>query len=507
MANTISNKRIAKNATYLYIRMLIIMLVSLFTSRVVLSSLGVDDYGIYNVVGGIIGVFGFITGTLSTTTQRFITFELGKGDQGNVNKVFSTCFFIHLLIAVGIALVSEPIGLWLIYHKLIIPLERISAAIWVYQFTIGSMAIMFLLVPFSALIVAHERFNFYAIITIADVVLRLGVAYMVALCSGDKLIVYGLLLLVVQALGFSFYIIYCYKAFPELKIKYYKDKELVGGIGKFALWSTFGNVAYISYTQGLNLLLGAFFQPAVSAARAVAVQVQGAVNSFVTNFQTAINPQITKSYASGNVEEMITLVFRSSRFSYFLLLFVTIPLMLEPEIILRLWLQTVPDGTVVFVRIILATTWINSIANPLIVSVKASGRIKRYESIVGTIMILILPVSYIFLKLGYPPTAVFIIHLLFECIAMLFRIVITSKLIHFSLRSYFTNVLLKLLIVTLPAVLLPLLIQGSFSPGLLRLVFVTMGTIMSVSITVFAFGLTRSERSLALVKIGGLVKK
>lgn len=492
--NQSNNRRIAKNAIYLYFRMIIMMLVTLYTSRVILQSLGVEDFGIYNVVGGIIAMFGFVTNTLSTSSQRFITFELGKGKHGNPNKVFSTCFILHFMLALAIAIIAEPIGMWFIQHKLMIPAERLDAAMWVFQITIVSMFLTFLAIPYNALIVAHERMNVYALISVVDAFLKLAIAFAVAYYPQDKLIFYGVLLLCIQITNVLFYYLYCNRSFVESKIRLIWDKVLIKEIGKFASWSIFGNVAYITYTQGLNLLLGTFFMPAVNAARGVAIQVQSAVNNFVSSFQTAINPQITKSYASGHTDEMLSLVFRSSRFSYFLLIIVTIPLLLESETILKLWLHTVPDDTVTFMRIILLTTWINSLANPLIISVKATGNVRKYESTVGILMMAILPVSYVFLKLGFPAVTVFVVHLSVECLAMVCRILITRQLIHFSLQKYFSDVVCRISIVTAVAVVLPIVLNTQLEQTISRFLIVSSASVICTIVAIIVFGLTKGER-------------
>lgn len=505
--NTSNNQRIAKNTIYLYLRTLVVMFVTLFTSRVILQSLGVEDYGIYNVVGGIITIFSFISSTLSTASQRYITFELGKGSEGNMSKLFSICLLLHLGLAFIVAIIAEPVGLWFINNKLLIPAERLVAAIWVYQFTILSMIISFLSVPFNALIVAHEKMNAFAVISIVDASLRLIVAYSIKLCSFDKLVFYALLMFIAQLMVQACYMIYCHRHFSESHYKFHWDKALVREMGVFASWSVFGNIAYVTYTQGLNLLLGTFFMPTVNAARGIAVQVQSAVNQFVASFQTAINPQITKNYASGNVSEMINLVFRSSRFSFYLLMIMTIPVILETEFLLQLWLKIVPDYTVDFLRIILITTWINSIANPLIISVKATGKVKRYESIVGVLMILILPISYFFLKLGYPPVVVFIVHLCIECVAMVCRILITRGLIHFSLSRYVKEVLFIIIIVAVAALLIPSLLYFYIEPSMLRF-FVIFGTsVIWSGIVILTLGFTKGERDFLNDRIAAIRHK
>lgn len=496
------NKRIAKNTILLYFRMIIIMLVTLYTSRVILMTLGVEDYGIYNVVGGIVAMFNFISGSLTSASQRFITFELGKGDKGNLSKIFSVSLQLHIFIAIGIAIVAEAIGVWFIYNKLQIPTGRLDAALWVFHFSILSMIIMFISVPYNALIVAHEKMTAFAMVSIVDAGLRLGIANsLLVFGTIDRLIVYGALMFIAQLVIRLCYTVYCKRNFSNCRFQWSFDKKVCKEMGSFASWSIFGNLAFVTYTQGLNLLLGMFFTPVVNAARGIAVQVQSAVNTFIQSFQTAINPQITKNYASGKVDDMISLVFRSSRFSYYLLMIVTIPVMLQTNEILKLWLRIVPDYTVSFLRVILLTTWINSIANPLIISVKATGKVKVYESTVGGLMILILPISYVFLKFGFPPITVFVVHLCMECCAMIFRIWNAKHLIHFSLKDYFSKVIIRLFVVTLFAVAIPVILQNLYGTGMAATVLVVITSLISSCLSIYILGLTRGERAFVLSKL------
>ena len=316
-----NNKRIAKNTLLLYFRMLLMMAVSLFTSRVVLNTLGVEDFGIYSVVGGVVGMFVFINNSMSSATQRYITFALGKGDKNRLQTVFSTTLQIHSLIAVIIVLLGETVGLWFLYNKMQIPADRMDAALWVMQCSIVSMVVMIVSVPYNADVIAHEKMSAFAYISILEVVLKLAIVYLLLVFSYDKLILYAILILMIQILIRFCYSIYCNKHFEETKYKHVWDKKLFKEMTGFAGWSLFGNMAGVLFGQGLNMLLNVFFGPVVNAARAVAVQVQGAIQQFVANFQTALNPQITKTYAAGELNEMHRLMFRSARFSFYLLFF------------------------------------------------------------------------------------------------------------------------------------------------------------------------------------------
>ena len=500
-------KRIAKNSIMLYIRMIITMSISLYTSRVILQVLGVQDFGIYNLVGGIVALFGFISGSLSTATQRFITFEIGKKTEGNISKVFSISLILHILFALFVVLVAEPIGLWFTYNKLVIPADRIIATVWIFQFSIISAFVMMISIPFNALIVAYERMNAFAYISVAEAIMKLAIVFLLLFIAFDKLIVYGALMLIIQLIVITLYMVYCKKHFSNVRFVLQYDKKCYKAISGFAAWSITGNIAYLSYTQGLNILLGMFFQPMVNAARGIAVQIQGVVNTFVLNFQTAINPQITKNYSAGNLNEMHQLVFRSSRFSFYLLLFISMPFLLETKQILQIWLGVVPQYTVIFVRLILITTLINSFANPLIISVKATGKIWQYESVVAFLLLLILPISYWFLFMGFDAWIVFVVHLSIEIIAQVTRVIITGRLIAFSLSYYIRNVLCKILITGASSFTIPFLIYYYIERSVFSLIIISCICIVSTLLCVYFFGLIEDEKSFVNRKICAIVSK
>lgn len=507
MNQSANNKRIAKNTILLYFRMLLMMAVSLYTSRVILKVLGVEDYGIYNVVGGVVGLFSVISGSLSAATQRFITFGIGKKDKEYLSRVFSTSVYIHIAMCMLIIILAETMGLWFLNNEMQIPSDRANAAMWVFQCAVVSAVIMIMSVPYNATIIAHEKMGAFAIISLFEGFLKLGIVYLLLLFSVDKLVLYAILLVLTQFCIRCCYTIYCNKHFPETQLRKVNDWALVKEIGLFSTWSLLGNAAYVSYTQGLNVLLNMFFAPTVNAARGIALQVQTAVNQFVQNFQTALNPQITKSYASGNLPYMYNLVFRSARFSYFMLLILSLPILIEAETILNLWLTVVPEDTVIFLRLILLTTWINSIANPLIVSVKATGRIKRYESVVGVIMLLILPISYLFLKLGYPSYTVFIVHLCMECVAQVARVLITRDLIGFSIVSFIKSVILRISLVTVAALIPSLSLYIFLENSVYSFFVVCLASVVFSCLAIYLLGLTKYERQLIKNKAVSLLFK
>lgn len=504
MANE-NNRRIAKNAFLLYFRMLFMMVVSLFTSRVILNTLGVEDYGIYNVVGGVIGMFGFINSSMSSATQRYITFALGNGNEKCLQTVFSTTLQIHTLISVLIIILGETIGLWFLYNKMQIPADRMDAAFWVLQSSIISTVIMILSVPYNADIIAHEKMSAFAYISVLEVVLKLAIVYMLIVFSFDKLILYAFLLLAVQILVRFCYSIYCNRHFKESKYRHIWDKVLFKEMAYFAMWSLFGNLSAVLFTQGLNILLNVFFGPVVNAARAVAVQVQNAVQQFVGGFQTAINPQIMKTYAQNEIPEMHKLMYRSARFSFFFLFLLSLPVLFETKFILAVWLKTVPEHTVTFLRIMICTSLIYTTANPMIIANQATGKIKRYQVVCGTILISILPISYMLLKWGYPAYSVFIVHFFIEGVAQVARMIMLRPLIGIGIKDYLINIYFKVAIVVLSSVILPSIVYIFMHDGLLRFIVVGIVCVTFVSVSVYILGLSKNEKAFVRTKILSIV--
>lgn len=502
-----NNKRIAKNTLFLYFRMLFLMGISLYTSRVILNTLGVEDYGIYNVVGGIVAMFGFINGSMSSATQRYITFALGKGDKKRLQTIFSTTLQIHTLIAGIIVLLGETIGLWFLYNKMQIPVDRMDAAFWVLQSSIISAVIMIVSVPYNADIVAHEKMSAFAYISILEAVLKLAIVFMLVVFAFDKLILYAILILAIQILIRFCYSIYCNKHFEETKYKHVWDKSLFMEMTGFAGWSLLGNLSAVLFGQGLNILLNVFFGPVVNAARGVAVQVQGAIQQFVGNFQMALNPQIMKTYAKGELSEMHKLMFRSSRFSFYLLFFLSLPVLFETNFILTIWLKTVPENTVVFLRIMICTSLIYTIANPLIIANQATGKVKVYQAVCGTILLMILPVSYVCLRLGCPAYAVFVVHFVMESIAQLARMIMLRPLIGLRIRDYICNIYNKVLIVVVASVVLPGIVYFNMEDNAFRFFTVSLVCVISVSASAYLLGLSANERVFVKNKAAAIIKK
>lgn len=490
-----NSKRIAKNTLMLYFRMILTMLVSLYTSRVILNTLGVEDYGIYNVVGGVVTMFAFFNGAMSSATQRFLSFELGKGDFVKLRKTFNAAQMIHIGIAVLIFILSETVGLWFVKTYLVIPPERMEAALWVYHFSVLSFMISIIQVPYNAMIISHERMHIYAYFSILEVSLKLLIVFILTWISFDKLKLYGILLFAITLIITAAYRIYALKHFKETKFQLVKDKVLYKTLISFSGWSLFGSVANVAKGQGVTIILNIFFGPVVNAARAIASQVQSAVYTFVSNFQIAINPQIIKSFAEGSKEYMYSLIFRSAKFSFYLLFIITLPIILEIDQILFLWLKTIPEMTSLFTIFTLIIIQLWALSNPLVIAIQATGNIRLFQIISGTTMILILPLSYIFFRFGYPPILAYLIDLLVELILLFVRLLFVKKLINFPFKHFLKDVIVKNVFIVLISIFIPIIIVKYMEVSILRLIIVFCVSILCSVIIIYYFGLLKAERS------------
>ena len=503
-----SNKRIAKNTLILYLRMFLTMAISLYTSRVVLSTLGIEDYGTYNVVGGIVVMFTFINGAMSTATMRYITFELGRGNIERLKTVFRTSIQVFVILAFIIVLLSETIGLWFLYHKLTIAPDRMTAALWVFQISIIDCVLRMIVIPFNAEVISHEKMSTFAYLSILDVTLKLIIVYLLQAIPFDKLIIYALLMFAVSIIHISIYLIYCFKHFPEINFQFSLDKPLLKEMTSFAGWGLFGNLAGVLYNQGLNMLLNIFFGPVVNAARGVALQVQGTVQSFIVNFQMALNPQITKSYAKGNLDRMHSLIFTSSKFSFFLLFILALPITIEANQILGVWLKEVPNHSVSFIRLLFSIALIETLANPLVISNQATGKVKKYQIVVGGIQLLIVPIAYIVLKLRGNPESVYLVQFVIMLCAQTARIFMIKPLIQLPLKKYFNEVIVRVLIVAITAPIIPLFIYfNTHVMSTTNFFMVCLFSVISVFISIYLIGITQNERQMILSYLQKRIKR
>ena len=499
---TENNKRIAKNTAMLYFRMLITMLVSLYTVRIVLNTLGVSDYGISNVVGGVVAMFGFISNTMASASQRFLAFEIGRKDLEKLKQTFSVTVTIYLIFAASILILAETIGLWFVTVKLNFPEARMSAAIWVYQFSILSFIATILRIPFNAAIIAHERMEFFAWISIIEVTLKLIAVFMLVWTSFDKLILYAILMFFVVLIISAAYQIYCLSHFNECKYRFIWDKKLFKSMFGFAGWNLFASLANVGMNQGVNILLNIFFGPVVNAARGIAFQISSQVTAFVGNFQIAASPQIIKYYAAGENSEMKKLLYQSSRLSYYLLFFIALPVLLEMDILLKWWLKEVPVYTVLFARLVIITNLIDCLSGTIIPAVQATGRIKYYQIFVGTTIILNVPVSYLFLKHGYPPETTMIISISLSSVALFVRLFVVRMLLGFKIREYLNEVVKYNIIITAVSLIIPLYVHFQMKQGVITFFTVGFICVLTSSISIVFFGFKKNERAqvMAIIK-------
>lgn len=508
MSDNVNNGRIAKNTLMLYLRMFVSLAISLYTSRVVLQTLGVDDYGVYNVVGGIIVMLGAFTDSLAGTSSRFITYELGAGDKVHMGKVFGNVVSLHLISAVAVLALAETVGLWFLNTQLQIPAGREDAAFWVYQLSVFAAIVSIVSVPYHAAVIAHERMGAFAYLTILDEVLKLCIVYLIVTLPFDHLIVYASLIFLVQVLDCVIVCAYSTRNFEESRMRCSYDKGIFSSIFKFSLWTTNGSLAVFGYTQGLNILLNMFFGPAVNAARGIAVQVQGVCMQFCNNFQMALNPQLTKSYAQGCLDDMHSLIVRSSKFSYFILLFLVLPLMYESPFVLRLWLGAVPDHTVNFLRLILVSGLLYTLSNPIITSVHATGNVKRFQMVEATMLLCIVPVSWFLLKCcGVPPEAVFLVHVVVEMMTQIVRLYIVCPMIKLSKSVYVAHVVRPVALVTVLSPVFPCLVCSLRLPEPLSFFAVCVACVLSCATTAYLVGCTSGEREFLKLKVRGVLTR
>lgn len=502
-----NNKRIAKNTMLLYMRMLFLMLISLYTSRVVLNSLGVDDYGIYNVVGGVVAMFSVLSGSLSGAISRFLTFELGTGNIENLKKVFSSSITIQLGLALFFILLAETIGLWFLNNKMQIPLERLGAANWCLQFSIITFAINLWSVPYNATIIAHEEMSVFAYISILEGVGKLLIALCIAYNPFDRLVFYALLIALLSWIIRIVYTNYCKRHFDECTYHFIYDHNLLKRMFAFAGWSFFGAGSWQLMTQGVSLLLNVYFGVAVNAARGVANQVDMAIMQFVNNFTTAVNPQITKSYALGDKSYMFSLMYRGAKFSYFLVLFFAIPIICETDYILGLWLGIVPDHAVTFVRLALIVSMIQVLSNTMITAMLATGDIKKYQIIVGGLGMLVFPMAWLFFYLGLPPETAYLSTIIVFICQLLCRLKMLRDMIGLSPMDYLREVLLKIILVTVLASIIPVMITYMLDENFLRLIAVGLSSIICSIACIWLIGLNCSERQFVIATINKVKSK
>ncbi|ALU28039.1 oligosaccharide flippase family protein [Myroides odoratimimus] len=496
------SKRLAKNTLFLFFRMFLITGVTLYTSRVVLRELGVSDYGLYSVVGGLVTMIGFFNAAMTTATQRYLSFDIGKGEESRLSKTFSATLTIHFFIAALALILAETIGIWYVNYKLVFPENRVYAVNFVYQFSVFTFLLSIIQVPYNALIIARERMNIYAYVGILEVALKLGIVFLLVY-GEDKLILYAILTFVVALIIRLIYQIYCRKKFKESKYKFEYDKHYFKELLTYSGWNLFGNFAAVARGQGVNVVLNIFLGTVVNAAYGISLQVQGAVNMFVSNFQMAVNPQIIKKIALDNYKEGIDLACKASKYSFFLMLIVIVPILCNTEIVLEIWLDSVPNHTIKFVQLSLIAILIDCLSGPLMILVQAVGKIKNYQIVVGSLIILNLPISYFFLKSGFESEIVFIVSIIINLISLLFRLFFLKGIIQFNVISYIKEVLVKVWLVSLVLYLGWYFGSEFFETrnNLLSLILSTCIICFITSVFIYLCGLSSREKSYLYKKL------
>lgn len=471
-----------------------VMLVSLFTSRVVLNALGVEDFGTYNVIGGFVAMFSVISGALSTSISRFLTFELGKCGGDKLNRVFSTSVNIQIFIGLVVFVLGEFAGLWFLNYKANIPDERFFATVWVLQCSLFSFVVNLISVPYNAAIIAHEKMKAFAYIGILEVALKLIVAYALYSVSLDKLIVYAVLLVIVSVIIRFIYGAYCHRNFAETRYKMCYDKALMREMTGFAGWNFFTNCAFVFNTQGVNILINMFFGVGLNAARGIATQMESAIKKFVLDFTTAINPQITKNYAAGNYFEMNNLICRGARFSYLLLFTLALPFFVETPTILKLWLNIVPDHTVAFFRLTVICSLIDMLGNTGYTACMATGKIKKYVLSVTSVGWLVFPLSWFSFRLGLPVESCYVIFAVVYFFVDVIRLFLMKQMIGFPPLLFIRDVVLRIFVVTMLALPVPLFIAQTIDCSILRFIVNGIVCVLLASLLSFFIGLSKNEK-------------
>lgn len=500
--NSSKSKRIAKNTLVLYFRMLFLMAISLYTSRVILDALGVEDYGIYNVVGGFVSLFALISAALTSASSRFLNFEMGKADANRQKVVFSTSLTIQWALAIIVFVFAEIIGVWYVNNIMVLPQERLTAANWCFQFSVFNFCMNLITVPYNASIIAHERMKAFAFVSIYEGIAKLVISLLVYFEPFDRLVFYALMLLLVQFTVRYAYQLYCRKHFEECHYKKVLDKPLLKKMLSYSVWHFVGNGSQVLKTSGVDLVLNSFFGPTVNAARGIAIQVNTAVTQFVSNFMIAMTPQITQSYAKGDIKYMLNLVCKGCRFSFYLLLILSLPIIFNIHYILNIWLKDVPYYAEIFSQLILIAAIISSISGPLMTAQNATGNVRNYQLIIGTILLFNLPLSYVALYYGFDAGSVFMIAIIIEIITLFARIFLIPQTISlFKPIDFIKSVVFKCFIVCCIACIIPITFKNFIDENFITFLINVFIVIISTGLTILFVGCSKSERAMIVSKI------
>ena len=506
--NSSNNKRIAKNTILLYFRMILMMVIGIYTSRVILNALGVSDLGLYNVTGGVVTMFTFLNGTLASGGQRFMSFAIGERDAEKLKSVFRTTMTLHIWLAFAIFILCETVGLWYVYNKLNVEPGRFEAALWCYHLSVVAMVVSILQVPFNSALIAHEKMDIYAYMSIFDVSAKLLVAYLITVTPFDRLIFYAILILSVTLLNTYIYNLYCRRKFEECRFGYGYDKQLMREMVGFCGWNTIGCFAVMGQTTGLNLVINAFCGTVVNGARAIAFQVNGMIMKFIENFQMALNPQIIKYYADGDMQNMERLVIRGAYLSSYLFLSLAIPLFIECEYVITLWLGSCPDYVVPFVQIVLIESLFKSMGNPTITAMHATGKMKMVQITVGLVQVLVLPVCYLLFRVGLNPVTVVAAAVTPWLVVIPMRLYWCNHYSGFPVRRFLVSICLKIPVMAILMAIPPYLVHY-FIPldGFCLFLAVGIVSVIASAILVYTLGLEPSVREFVNSKIKTLLHK
>lgn len=504
--HTDNNKRIAKNTVALYFRMAITMVITLYTSRVILRALGVEDYGIYDAVGGFVAMFAVISNSLSAAISRFITIELGQGNCERMKKIFSTAVIIQVIISSFLVIISLTVGVWFLNTQMVIPENRIIAANCVFVFSVLTFVVNLISVPYNASIVAHEQMKAFAYIGIFDAVGRLAIAFAISVSTFDRLIFYAMLMCGLSLFIRFVYGWYCRRNFEECRFKLVFDKCLIKEIFGFAGWNFIGAASGVLKDQGVNVLLNLFGGPVLNSARGIAVQVSTAVTQFSNNFIVALNPQITKSYANNNNAYMITLIEKGAKISYFLLFVISLPIIINAPYILRLWIGEYPEYTVVFVRLMVLISLHESISSTLITGMLATGKIRNYQIIVGGIQMINLPISYLVLRLGCQPPVVLVVAFALSVLCLAARVYMLRGMINLKAKEFVVNVYIRILVVTIVSSMAPLALYFYYNDGFWAFVLNCIACLVSSTLFIYLIGCNNEERTFLNDKLKNVFK-
>lgn len=503
----LNSKRITKNTLFLYIRMLLVMVVSIYTSRLVLEALGVSDYGIYNVVGGVVAFLGFLNSSMSNAVQRFLSFELGKDNLVAVNRVFNISLLVHWGIAFLFLVVLECFGPWFVENYLNMPVGRQPIAQWVLQFSIFTSFFTIIQVPYNAIIIAKEEMDIYAYIGILEAVMKIGIVCLLYVSAFDKLGLYAFLQMLVTIVVLLLTIFYSRYKFAEAKFHFVFDKQILKSVSGFAAWNLIGEFSWVMTGQGVNIIMNMFCGPVVNAARGISDQVNAAVMRFINNFQIAMNPQVIKTYSANQLSDMSKLVNRGSRYSFFLLLLLSLPLILEMNYVLDLWLVEVPEYAVAFCRLILIYSLVSIVTNLFTQVIRATGKIRNYQVVTAAVQLMNFPLSYWILSCGYSPISTIVIAIVIQIIIGLVRLYFVNRMVGYSIVGFFKDCVIPICKVSFLGTIIPFLIVIYLNEGAFRFALVSFFAILSVLSCSFVFGMGKTEQTRILGMVKAVVTK